>query len=79
MSERNYKKEAPFHKTKKQKKRRAQTNAARRIVGLRVGDPREVDHKKSLENGGTNNRKNLRIVSRSTNRKKGKKSRRATA
>ena len=79
MSERNYKKEAPFHKTKKQKKRRAQTNAARRIVGLKVGDPREVDHKKSLESGGTNNRKNLRIVSRSTNRKKGKKSRRATA
>jgi len=46
---------------------------------LKVGDPREVDHKKSLENGGTNNPKNLRIVSRSTNRKKGKKSRRATA
>ena len=54
MPERNYKKEAPFHATKKQKKRRAQTNAARRKVGLKVGDPREVDHIKSLKSGGSN-------------------------
>ena len=69
-TKRDYKKEAPFHATKKQKKRRAQTNAARKKVGLKVGDSREVDHIKSLKNGGSNKRGNLRIVSRSTNRKK---------
>tara|TARA_R100001530_G_scaffold65572_1_gene46939 strand:+ start:146 stop:388 length:243 start_codon:yes stop_codon:yes gene_type:complete len=71
MGERNYKKEAKWHATSKQKKRRAQTNAARKKVGLKVGDPREVDHYKSFKNGGGNGLKNLRIVSRSTNRKKG--------
>ena len=70
MPERNYKKEAPFHATKKQKKRRALTNAARAKKGLKVGDPREVDHKIPLSKGGSNSSKNLRVVSRSTNRKK---------
>jgi len=70
MPERDYKKEAPFHATKKQKKRRAQTNAARAKKGLKVGDSREVDHKIPLSKGGSNEDKNLRVVSRSTNRKK---------
>jgi len=69
-TKRDYKKEAPFHATKKQKKRRAQTNAARKKVGLKVGDSREVDHKIPLDKGGSNSSKNLRVVSRSTNRKK---------
>tara|TARA_R110002051_G_scaffold312745_1_gene388167 strand:- start:1459 stop:1707 length:249 start_codon:yes stop_codon:yes gene_type:complete len=69
-TKRDYKKEAPFHATKKQKKRRAQTNAARSKKGLKVGDPREVDHKIPLSKGGSNSPKNLRVVSRSTNRKK---------
>ena len=48
-------------------------NQARRIMGLKVGDPREVDHKKSIKKGGTNDKKNLRVVSRKTNRAKGSK------
>ena len=79
MSERNYKKEAPFHATKKQKKRRAQTNAARKKVGLKVGDSREVDHKIPLDKGGSNSSKNLRVVSSSTNRKKAASTKKAKA
>lgn len=71
---RNYKKEyADFHGTPKQIKLRAKRNAARRAIGLKVGDKREVDHKKPLSKGGSNAKKNLRAVSRKTNRKKGKK------
>jgi 5-methylcytosine-specific restriction endonuclease McrA len=72
---RNYKKEyAEYHSKPEQKKNRAARNAARRKMGLKVGDPREVDHKKPLSKGGSNSKKNLRIVSRTTNRKKGAKS-----
>ena len=69
---RDYKKEyRDFHGKPKARKNRAAANRARRKVGLKVGDSREVDHKKSMNNGGSNSRKNLRIVSRKTNRKKG--------
>ena len=72
---RNYKKEyADYHSKPEQKKNRAKRNAARKEMGLKVGDPREVDHKKPLSKGGSNSKKNLRVVSRSTNRKKGAKS-----
>ena len=40
-------------------------------MGLKVGDPREVDHKNPISNGGTNSPRNLRAVSRETNRGKG--------
>lgn len=71
---RNYKKEyAEFHSKPAAKKNRAAANRARRKVGLKVGDPREVDHKKPMSKGGTNSKKNLRVVSRSTNRKKSSK------
>jgi len=50
---------------------RSERNQARREMGLKVGDPREVDHKTSIKNGGTNSPGNLRAVSRRTNRKKG--------
>ena len=56
--------------TAKAKKDRAKVNKARRMVGLKKGDPREVDHKVPLHRGGSNGRSNLRIVSRETNRKK---------
>jgi len=36
-------------------------------MGLKVGDPRQVDHKKPLKKGGSNSRKNLRVVSAKTN------------
>lgn len=71
---RDYKKEyREFHGKPAQKKARAARNAARREMGLKVGDPREVDHKKPLSKGGSNSKRNLRVVSRTTNRKKGAK------
>ncbi len=71
---RNYKKEyRDFHGKPKARKNRAAANRARRKMGLKVGDKREVDHKKSMNNGGSNAKSNLRIVSRKTNRKKGTK------
>lgn len=49
---------------------RSERNKARRKLGLKVGDPREVDHIKPISKGGTNARSNLRAVSRVANRKK---------
>ena len=69
---RDYKKEyKEFHGKPKQRKLRNMRNKARAKMGLKVGDRREVDHKNPLSNGGTNRRNNLRVVKRSTNRKKG--------
>ncbi len=71
---RDYKKEyRDFHGKPEQIKNRAKRNAARKEMGLKVGDPREVDHKKPLSKGGSNGKSNLRVVSRTTNRKKGAK------
>ena len=71
---RDYKKEyREYHGSRAQKANRAKRNAARRKVGLKKGDPREVDHRKPLSKGGSNARGNLRIVSRKTNRSKGSK------
>tara|TARA_R110000751_G_scaffold152249_1_gene257372 strand:+ start:255 stop:488 length:234 start_codon:yes stop_codon:yes gene_type:complete len=72
---RDYKAEyESFHKKKAQKKNRAKRNAARRVLEkagrVRKGDGKEVDHKKPLSKGGGNGAKNLRVTSRSTNRKK---------
>jgi 5-methylcytosine-specific restriction endonuclease McrA len=68
---RNYKKEyKEYHGKPKQKRNRNLRGKARRKMGLKVGDPREVDHKKPLSKGGTNGRKNLRVVSKKVNRKK---------
>ena len=69
---RDYAKEyRDYHGTPKQKRNRAKRNKARRELGLKVGDPREVDHRRPLSRGGGNGRSNLRIVSRKTNRSKG--------
>ena len=69
---RNYKKEyKEYHGKPKQRKNRALRNKARRKLGLKKGDPREVDHRKPLSKGGGNGKKNLRAVSKKTNRKKG--------
>ena len=69
---RDYKKELNWEHTKKPNrvKDRAERNAARKEVGLKVGDPRQVDHKKELVKGGSNSRKNLRITSAKTNLRK---------
>lgn len=44
-------------------------------MGLKVGDPREADHKNPISKGGSNRKDNLRAVSRHTNRSKGAKQR----
>jgi 5-methylcytosine-specific restriction endonuclease McrA len=68
---RNYKKEyASYHGKKKQVKRRSLRNQARRKMKLKVGDKREVDHKKPLSKGGTNRRSNIRVTTKKANRKK---------
>lgn len=69
---RDYKKEyREYHGRPEQIKARSMRNQARRKMKLKVGDNREVDHKNPLSKGGTNNPRNLRVVARSTNRKKG--------
>lgn len=71
---RDYKKEYKRdHSSAEAKKDRAARNKARRQSGLKKGDPREVDHVKPLSKGGSNSKSNRRVVSRSTNRKKGSK------
>ena len=73
-TKRDYAKEyKEYHSKPQQKKNRAERNKARREMGLKVGDPREVDHIKPLSKGGSNTKANLRVVSRTTNRKKGNK------
>lgn len=73
---RNYRAEyRRYHGRPEQRRRRAARNRARRKLGLRKGDPREADHKRPLSKGGTNARRNLRAVSRSTNRRKGNRRR----
>jgi len=67
---RDYKKEYA-DRTPEQKANRVIRAKARRMAGLKPGDPREVDHKVSLSKGGSNTKRNLRVVSRATNRKKG--------
>ena len=63
--------------SKKGKKDRAARNQARKVAEregrVKKGDGKEIDHKKPLSKGGSNAKSNQRIVSRSTNRKKGNK------
>lgn len=75
---RDYKKEyKEYHGKPEQIKNRAKRNSARakmKAAGkVRKGDGKEVDHKKPLSKGGSNKKNNLRVVSRSTNRKKSNK------
>lgn len=71
---RDYKKEyRDYHGTPQQRKNRSKRNQARRKMGLKVGDKREVDHKRPLSKGGSNRKNNLRVVSRTTNRRKAAK------
>jgi 5-methylcytosine-specific restriction endonuclease McrA len=71
---RDYKAEyAAYHGKPSKIKERAQRNAARAKLGLKPHDGKEADHKNPLSNGGSNSKRNLRAVSRDTNRKKGAK------
>ncbi len=73
---RDYKKEyKKYHSSKKAKKQRAMRNTARRRMAkaglVKKGDGKHVDHIKPLSKGGTNGRKNLRVVKAKTNLRKG--------
>lgn len=52
--------------------KRVKNNAARREAikegKAQVGDGKDIAHKRSLENGGTNDKSNLAVQSRKTNR-----------
>ena len=72
-AKRNYKKEyANYHSKPEQKKNRAKRNKARADAikdgRARKGDGKDVDHKKPLRSGGSNSKKNTRVVSKSSNR-----------
>lgn len=66
---RDYKRELNWEKKHKPKrvKERAERNHARKEAGLKVGDPRQADHIKELVRGGSNSKKNVRVVSAHTN------------
>jgi len=69
---RDYRKEYDeYHGKASQKKNRNNRNKARRKMGVKPGDPREVDHKVPLSKGGSNSKKNLKVTTRANNRKKG--------
>ena len=61
--------------SKKGKKDRAARNQARKVAKregrVKKGDGKEIDHKNPLSKGGSHAKSNQRVVSRSTNRKKG--------
>lgn len=69
---RDYKREREWEKKNgdKRGKERAMRGKARREAGLKVGDPREADHKKPLSEGGSNSKSNVRVVSKRVNAKK---------
>lgn len=69
---RNYKKEYS-ERTQKQKNNRTVRAQARRDLCLKTGDKREVDHIEPLSKGGSNSKRNTRVVSMKTNRQKGSK------
>lgn len=66
---RDYKKEKSWEERNgnKRVKDRAERNRARREAGLKVGDPRQADHKKPLSEGGSRTQKNIQIVSAKEN------------
>ena len=67
---RDYKKERAWEKKKPGDPRnsdRAARNAARDKLNLKVGDPRQADHKKELVKGGANTLANLHAISASAN------------
>ena len=66
---RDFKKELAAEKPARFKDR-AKRNKARKEAGLKKGDPREADHKRPLSEGGSNSKKNIRVVSRKANANK---------
>lgn len=69
---RDYKKELEWEheQSKKRVKDRAARNKARKESGLKVGDPRQADHKKPLDSGGSKAKSNVQIMSAKANQEK---------
>lgn len=69
---RDYKKEREWEKKNgdRRGKERAMRNKARRMAGLKVGDPREADHIKPLNSGGSNSKSNIQVISAKANAQK---------
>lgn len=69
---RDYKAELKWEHTKKKNRvsDRSARNKARSEAGLKVGDPRQADHKKELVSGGSKDKSNVRVVSAKTNLEK---------
>jgi hypothetical protein len=71
-ADRDYKGEQQYDGRPDVKKRRAMRNAARRAMEkdgkVSKGDGKDVDHKRPLTKGGTNNKSNLKAVPASVNR-----------
>jgi hypothetical protein len=70
---RDYKREVALYTSKPEvKKKRAEQNAARRIMEkagkVHKGDGKDVDHRTALSKGGGNSKSNLRVVSAHQNR-----------
>ncbi len=67
-----YKKNKSKFNNPKEKAKRAKRNKARRIMTKELGksalNGKDIDHKKPLKSGGSNGRKNLRVMSRAKNR-----------
>ena len=64
---RDYQNEKEWDHKNGRLKDRAARNKARRTAGLKVGDPREADHKKPLSEGGSNSKSNIRVISAKAN------------
>lgn len=72
-AKRDYKREyEQYQGTPEQIANRTKRNAARRTLEkkgvVRKGDGKDVDHKKPLSKGGSNDASNLRVVDESSNR-----------
>jgi 5-methylcytosine-specific restriction endonuclease McrA len=57
-------------KAKRNLRHEARDKAAKAGIISGPNDPREIDHKRSLTKGGSNNVSNLQALSRTANRKK---------
>lgn len=57
-----------YNSSAKQKKNRAQRNAARKKAGVAGKGGKDIDHRKKLKDGGTNKKSNLRKRSVKSNR-----------
>lgn len=69
---RDYSYDSHYEASSEQRKHRSERVLARREMAnegkVHKGDGKDVDHKRSLSNGGTNNRSNLRVTSAHSNR-----------